>query len=107
MKCEQVQALVVAYLDREITPSDRVLIQAHLSSCIACQKEMALQSAMQNRISSALQRRAALAVPSLEAWNRLEARLAEEARPSPSRSSELRGFPMIFHASRKLISLHV
>jgi hypothetical protein len=90
MKCEHVQALLVAYLDREITPSDRVLIQAHLSSCIACQKEMALQSAMQNRISSALQRRAALAVPSPQAWNRLEARLAEEARPSPSRQNTRR-----------------
>ncbi len=39
MNCEQVQSLVVSYLDGEVTPSERILIQAHLSGCTVCQQE--------------------------------------------------------------------
>jgi Putative zinc-finger len=93
MNCEQVQSLLVAYLDGEVTPSERALIRAHLSGCTACQQEIALLSTARSRVRSVLQRRAAHAAPSREAWSRLEARLPKvqvpflqkEAQPSSSK----------------------
>jgi hypothetical protein len=75
MNCEQVQTSLVAYLDGEVTPSERTLIQAHLSYCTVCQQELSLLSTARSRVRSMLQRRAVHAVPSAEAWNRLEAKL--------------------------------
>jgi anti-sigma factor RsiW len=82
MNCDYVQSLLLAYLDGEITPSERALILAHISSCSVCQQELDLLSTARSHVRSALQRRAIQAVPSQEAWNRLEARLTEAAQPS-------------------------
>lgn len=83
MKCQEVNKLLVAYLDNEVTPSERTLIWAHLAGCDACQAELAALSALQSRVSQSLRLRAAQAAPSPQAWSRLQARLAREARPSP------------------------
>lgn len=80
MNCGQVQTLLASYLDGEVTPSERTLIQAHLSGCTDCQQELSLLSTAQNRVRSMLQRRAAHAAPSAEAWNRLEKKLTETER---------------------------
>lgn len=77
MNCEQVQALLPAYLDNEVTPSERVLILAHLSGCTVCQQELSLLSTARSRVRAMLQRRAVHAVPSQEAWSRLEAKLSK------------------------------
>ncbi len=84
MKCMEVNKLLVAYLDNEVTPSERTLIQAHLAECDACQQELAALAALQSRIGQFLQLRVAHAAPSPQAWSRLQARLAGEARPSSS-----------------------
>jgi len=84
MKCQEMDQLFVAYLDNEVTPSERTLIQAHLAGCERCQEELAALSALQSRVSQSIQLRAAQAAPSPQAWSRLQARLAGEARPSPS-----------------------
>src|SRR5215211_8542727 len=73
--CGQVQSLLVPYLDGEVTPSERTLIQTHLSNCTVCQQEFTLLFTARSRVRSMLQRRAIYAVPSREAWNRLEAKL--------------------------------
>jgi hypothetical protein len=80
--CGQVQALLSAYLDNEVTPSERVLILAHLSGCTVCQQELNLLSTARSQVCATLQRRAIQAVPPRDAWSRLEARLMEDAQPS-------------------------
>ena len=84
MNCREVQERLVAYLDGEVAPSERALIRAHLAGCDACGRELAALSATQNRVRRSLQVRAAQAAPSPQAWSRLQARLAGEARPSLS-----------------------
>jgi hypothetical protein len=59
-------------------------MQAHFSGCPACQEELSLMLEIQGQISSVLQRRAAQAVPSQDAWERLEARLARAVPPAPT-----------------------
>ncbi|MBC7262227.1 MAG: zf-HC2 domain-containing protein, partial [Chloroflexi bacterium] len=88
MKCQQVHELLIAYSDDEVTPSERRLIQAHLAECDACREELAALSALQSHVSQALHIRAAQAAPSPQAWSRLQARIAGEAR-SPSRLGRL------------------
>lgn len=84
MNCEQVQSLLVSYLHHETSPSERTQVGTHVSTCVACQKELALLSAAQSQLSAVLQRRAAHAAPASDAWERLEARLAQDAQPAPS-----------------------
>jgi len=81
MNCEQVQSLLNAYLDGEVTPSERALIQAHLSGCTVCQQELDLLSTARSQVRSALQRGASQAVPSQNAWSGLEARLPKVRVP--------------------------
>jgi anti-sigma factor RsiW len=87
-QCGQVQASLVAYLDGEVTPSERTLIQTHLSNCTVCQRELTLLSTARSRVRSMLQRRAVHAVPGRDAWNRLEARLTEAEQPSSNAQRE-------------------
>ena len=87
MNCERTQSLLVAYLDGEVTPSERTLIQAHLSNCTVCQQELTLLSTARSRVRSMLQRRAVYAVPSAEAWNRLEATLTEAEQLSSKKEA--------------------
>src|SRR5512140_2466160 len=82
MNCEQVQSLLLAYLDEEVTPSERALIQAHLSDCTVCQQELNLLSTARGQVRAALQRRVLQAVPTRDAWSRLEARLSKVQAPS-------------------------
>jgi type II secretory pathway pseudopilin PulG len=87
MNCGQVQSLLLAYLDGEVTPSERALILAHLSGCTVCQQGLDLLSTARSQIRSVLQRRALQAAPSREAWIRLESRLMEAAQPSSDAKS--------------------
>jgi len=82
MKCEQVQPLLVAYLDGEVSPSERILIRVHLSDCTVCQQELDLLFTAQDRVRSVLQHRTVDAVPARDAWVRLEKRLTKADRPS-------------------------
>lgn len=82
MTCQEVNELLVALSDDEVTPSERTLIQAHLAGCEFCQKKRVALLATQDRVSRSLQARAAQAAPAPEAWSRLQARLAGEARPA-------------------------
>jgi len=84
MRCREVNELLVAYLDGEVTPSEWQMVEAHLAGCDTCRKEMNRLAVMQRRLGRSLQAVAADAAPSPQAWSRLQARLAKEARPSPS-----------------------
>jgi len=83
MNCREVQERLVAYLEGEVAPSERELIQAHLAGCEACQRELAALSATRSCVSRFLQMRAAQAAPSPQAWSRLQARLSKEAPREP------------------------
>jgi anti-sigma factor RsiW len=90
MKCEQAQSLLLAYLDGEVTPSERILIQTHLTDCTVCQQELELLSTARSRVRATLQQRASQAVPSQDAWGRLESRLTKVAQPSSAKARLMR-----------------
>jgi len=82
MNCREVNELFGAYLDGEVTPSERMLIRTHLAGCDVCREKLAALSVTHSRVSRSLRARAARAALSPQAWSRLQARLAGEARPS-------------------------
>lgn len=83
MRCGEVGELLVAYLDGELTPSERTLAETHLAECRTCQEDLAELSALRRRVGHSLRIRAAQSGPSTQAWSHLQARLAGEARPLP------------------------
>jgi hypothetical protein len=78
MKCQDVNELLLAYLNDEVNNAEGMLIQAHLSECDRCQKEQASLEGMQQHVSDLLALRAAQASLSPQAWSRLQTRLAKE-----------------------------
>ncbi len=45
MRCEGIKKLLIPYLDSEISESQKLIVEAHLNSCEACQKEKELLEA--------------------------------------------------------------
>ena len=41
MNCQEMTAMMVAYLDQEVSPSEREMVRAHLAGCASCQRELA------------------------------------------------------------------
>ena len=83
MNCREVNDLLVPFLNQEIVPAEYGLIQAHLAFCPACRQKLSALSATRSRLIHAMQLQAGTASPSPLAWERLQMRLAEGARPSP------------------------
>lgn len=79
MNCQEVSTLLVVYLDGEVTPSERTLLQAHLTGCHACQERLAELSALQSHLSRSLHLIAAEAAPPPDAWDFVQAGLASSS----------------------------
>jgi len=80
MNCRETNDLLVDYLNKEVTPSQSRMVQAHLSECAACRRDLDALSALEDRVRRSLHGQAAQAVPSPEAWPRLQAALAGKNR---------------------------
>ncbi len=78
MKCREVRKTLAAYLDSEVTPSERLMIEAHLARCESCEKELVALGVTRTRVADSLQRVAAQYTPSDMAWSSLRARIALE-----------------------------
>ena len=63
MNCQEVNELCGAYLDGEVTPSERTLVRTHLAGCDVCREKLAALSATHSRVSRSLRARAARAAP--------------------------------------------
>ncbi len=89
MNCNEVQKSLVHFLEGEIAAAEAQRIRQHVSECEACRHELAMLTSARYAVAQALQSRAEQAQPSGEAWSHLQARLAKEARPSPSKLPKL------------------
>ena len=75
MNCRDVTKQLPAYLDGEISPSEKKLIQSHLAVCKNCQQELEVLGLLQKDIRQHLQTRAADIAASPQAWATLKASL--------------------------------
>lgn len=81
MKCKDVRRLLIAYLDGELEPTEQEAIRDHLAECASCREELAALATTRAQVSTGLQAAADEAAPSPHTWDRLQARLVQEAPP--------------------------
>jgi anti-sigma factor RsiW len=81
MNCKDINKLLTAYLDNEVTPEERGQIEAHLSACPHCREELEAIDATQGQLRQALKAVAGQATPSPQAWVGIKQRLTAEERP--------------------------
>ncbi len=75
MKCEQVKKLLVAYLDGELAPAKRSLVELHLSTCQQCREELEILKRVQVELRQALSMETDEVSPPPELWEKLQQRL--------------------------------
>lgn len=85
MRCEEVRKRFLEFLDGDLVPTEQQAIQAHLTTCPACARELAEVRGVHQEVGSTLQAVAAAAVPPPRAWLRLRERLGA---PSPVRGAD-------------------
>ncbi len=83
MNCREVLPRINAYLDEEVSPSEKKLIQSHLASCQGCQQELETLNQLQITLRQQLKARAAQAAPSPQAWSLLQASLPADLPVKP------------------------
>ena len=55
MNCKRVNRRLLAYLDGEVSPRERKRIQAHLSTCPSCRRELVAMATVQSRLRHGLE----------------------------------------------------
>lgn len=85
MDCKETNKLFTAYLDNEITESERKSILAHLASCPACRKEVDVLSATQAKFRQALKMVTEDTAPSAQAWAKLREQILSEKEAAVAR----------------------
>ncbi|MFC1924584.1 beta-propeller domain-containing protein [Chloroflexota bacterium] len=75
MNCNEVSQSLLSYLDNEVNPQERNSIEAHLSACPNCRKEMEALAETQRELRQALESMTAGVSPSPHAWATIKQRL--------------------------------
>src|SRR5512141_309889 len=81
MNCKQVQDLLAAYLDDQLTLSDRAEVEEHLKSCKACRGELDALKWARDALKATLASAGRAEDPPEKAWEDLKPSLVEY-RPS-------------------------
>ncbi|MEJ2710524.1 MAG: zf-HC2 domain-containing protein [Anaerolineales bacterium] len=92
MNCREVLPRINAYLDEEVSPSEKKLLQAHLATCQSCRQELESLNHLQNTLRQQLQSRAAQAAPSPQAWSLVQAALPADISKGPNPKKGSRPF---------------
>ena len=75
MKCEDINKMLAAYLDEEVTPEERRHVEAHLASCQKCQEELRTLASTRERLRLVLRAEAARVESSPRVWERVRRRI--------------------------------
>jgi hypothetical protein len=92
MNCREVLPRINAYLDEELSSSEKKLIQTHLATCQSCQQELESLNHLQNRLRQQLKARAASTAPSPQAWSLVQAALPDNLSKEPIQKKASRPF---------------
>ncbi len=75
MNCKKISELLTAYLDGEVTPKERVYIEAHLPSCPQCRTELEALSATRENLHGVFKAVTDEVNPSPGAWEKIRTQL--------------------------------
>ena len=79
MNCKGICELLTAYLDGEVTPEEKAYIEMHLRGCPQCRTELEALTATQASLRGALKSMAEEVTPSVQAWEKVRARLEKKS----------------------------
>jgi hypothetical protein len=88
MRCKEAKKILVAYLDGEVMPSERTLLEAHLAGCGRCERELATLGAGRRQVGDSLKTMAGQVSPCPDALARLQTALAHDSRVRAERQGE-------------------
>ena len=91
MDCKEICELLTAYLDGEVTPQEKVYIEAHLPDCPRCRAELEALSAAQINLRGVLRLMADEVSPSPQIWENIRKRLEGKELAARSRFLRWRG----------------
>jgi hypothetical protein len=80
MTCLTIQPLLTAYLDHELSDTERATVEAHVASCPECQAEVRALEITQRHTGATFRTMATTYVSPPDAWQRLQARLTSEVK---------------------------
>ncbi len=86
MNCRNVESLLLAYLDEEVTPAERGQVRDHLDACPECRRRLDSLTSIQSRVKRHLQDTVASAAPPPQSWDRLQAAISMENPAFAARS---------------------
>lgn len=89
MKCDQMRSLMGAYLNHELSHSERAWAEGHLRGCETCHGELDRLSLSGALAKTTLLMGAAAVAPAPNAWARVQARLAGQPSPYARRASRV------------------
>ncbi len=81
MKCNDIEKLMAAYLDNEVTPDEREGIQTHLSSCQHCRGALKELTAAQANLGQSFQTAAKTVIASPGTWENINRRIEADEQP--------------------------
>jgi len=81
VKCEDVNELLIPYLDDELGKEEKKVVELHLSTCLRCREELETLAAIRTGARQALKVMAAKAIPPEQSWKVIEQRLAGKRQP--------------------------
>jgi hypothetical protein len=79
MKCKDINKLLSAYLDEEVNPAERKLIEDHLLTCDKCRGELRLIASTREELRQALSTKADGVEPPIQAWNSTRQRIESKS----------------------------
>jgi anti-sigma factor RsiW len=85
MRCNEANNLFNAYLDGEVTQSEKESMEAHLAACPVCREEMARLSETQAKFKQALRMATEDASPSGQAWAKVRQQITQEQEKAVAR----------------------
>jgi hypothetical protein len=97
MNCRELCKQIPSYMDGEVSPSEKALIQAHLADCPGCQNEFEALAVLRKDLRHHLKVQAASVAPLPQAWTELVAALDDTVQPQPTFSKLIQTFSNARH----------
>lgn len=80
MNCKDIDNLLTAYLEGEVTPEEEQQVKKHLAGCSQCRSELELISTSRDKLSSVLKLEASRAEPPPSSWERIAKKAGSKER---------------------------
>jgi|GEM_PF-3520123 len=80
MNCNEIQLLIPAFLDKEVSENERRIIQDHISLCNSCRHEIQALASLQEKLRTAFQIAAQECLVPDDSWSRLARKISSQSR---------------------------